>query len=154
MYIIFHFLLVRPRYLPKLQRALQPNLVLKQHGKQHRITLPLTYNIFNPYEPIYGIQASQGVYYPDPPGFDDNTIPSNLIVASSVFAGLFIATITRMGLWVYMRRDHPVVKFAQPTFLYLVLLGCLVGICAVFPLAISEKHISARDAYRLGVDGI
>jgi hypothetical protein len=53
---------------------------------------------------------------------------------------------------VYYRREHQVVKFAQPQFLYLVLFGCLIGIATVFPLQ-KDKLIEDQEAYNLGVEG-
>lgn len=71
---------------------------------------------------IFGVR-DLGTYKPVPPDFDDQTIPGSMVVTAQVFLGLFLCVTAALALWLFLRRDHVIVKFAQPKYLCVVLIG-------------------------------
>jgi hypothetical protein len=56
---------------------------------------------------------------------------------------IFYLIILSLGIWTYLHREHPILKFAQLRFLYLLLIGCSVGLTAVLPMS---KQLGVSDA--------
>jgi hypothetical protein len=96
---------------------------------------------------------SQGVYSAVPPHFNDNTIDELYLLMSYVALGIFYTLIVTMVFWTFFRSNHPVVKFAQPLFLYIVLIGCLIGITAIIPFGYN-RSISDQEAFDLQIQGL
>jgi hypothetical protein len=93
----------------------------------------------------------EGVYTVSPPPFNDNNVKEGFVIAALFFMSFAYVLIIGCLVWIYYRRDHPVVKFAQPRFLIWVLIGCFIGISTIYPLGVT-KHISDEMAYELGDD--
>ena len=96
-----------------------------------------------------------GVDYIDltvvPPTHNDQHLPDGLLNATYFFLSLSFAVIVVLMIWTYYHQKHPVIKFAQPVFLMLLLTGSLIGICTVIPL-MHQVKISDMLAYTLGTE--
>merc|ERR1719197_162365 len=88
------------------------------------------------------------------PVFDGRDLPPGLIIATYVFTALVLVTHASLGVWVYKKRDHPVMKFAQPSFLIIILVGASFGLSALIPFANMHISVSDEEAYNLGEEGI
>jgi len=88
-----------------------------------------------------------------PPIHDDQNLPEALLNATYFFMSLAFLVIVVLMIWTYYHRKHPVIKFAQPVFLMLLLSGSLIGICTVIPL-MHQVKISDMLAYTLGTEGL
>ena len=83
--------------------------------------------------------VNDGYLMPDYPHHDPNYVPDALIgVVYGVYSVLAVA-ILYFGYWVYVNKPSIVVRLAQPFFLYLVLLGCAVGITTLVPLTFDHS---------------
>lgn len=84
-----------------------------------------------------------------PPLHDGSTISFEIKLAAYLVLGFFYIVGFVLGYWMYTNQSHPIIVFAQSNFLYLVILGCLVGVSAIIPLSLSP-HITDLEAYNLG----
>jgi hypothetical protein len=107
----------------------------------------------NLYDMLWTVQGieSLGTFQPTPPAFSDAHIPQSLKFAYIVVVVIFYVIAICLGYFMSANKDHAVFKFAQPFFLYIVLLGCCIGISAVIPLTIDvsisdEEAFAVRDA--------
>ena len=105
-------------------------------------------DLFNMTWTLKGIQ-SLGTFDPIPPGFNDSRLDSRLTAAYFMLVGIFYIIAVAIAYFIHIHKQHAVFKFAQPHFLYVVLLGCCAGMAAIFPLAV-DAHISSDLAYQEG----
>jgi len=70
---------------------------------------------------------------------DKNLIPTSLIIVSYVMIGINFAAAGVCAVWLVWSRNTTQVKVAQPLFLGLVLLGCLISTSTIFALAQEES---------------
>lgn len=87
------------------------------------------------------------------PVHDDNRISNAVMYFFYVLLSIIYAAVCALALWVYLKREHPVIKFAQPVFIYFLLLGILVGISTILPLTY-QIPVSDEQAYTLGAENI
>ena len=66
---------------------------------------------------------------------DTNMIPTTLKMLAYAMLGINVAVICACGIWLYKYRGTAQVRFSQPFFLLLVLLGCLISSCTIIVLA-------------------
>lgn len=66
-------------------------------------------------------------------------IPSALMIVCYVMIGINFMTVTICGIWMYMYRHTVQVSVAQPLFLGLVLLGCLISTSTIFVLGVEDE---------------
>jgi hypothetical protein len=93
-----------------------------------------------------------------PPVFNDNRLDATLVVAYIAVVGILYVVAALFAIFVYYKaadektktnNSVKLVTFAQPPFLYVILLGCCVGLSAVIPLSI-DVSITDADAYSIG----
>ena len=70
---------------------------------------------------------------------DLNLIPRFLHMTGMVMFGINCVACLVCGTWLIMKRNTAQVKFAQPTFLALVLLGCLISSSTIIPLGMEDE---------------
>jgi heme A synthase len=87
------------------------------------------------------------------PAHDDNRLSEAVVNFFYFLLAFFYAAVCALALWVYLKREHPVIKFAQPVFIYFLLLGILVGISTILPLTY-QIPVTPEQAYTLGADDI
>jgi hypothetical protein len=87
------------------------------------------------------------------PKHNDNNLSPGLLDTTYAFMGTIYLLVLVLGIWTVYNREHPVIKFAQPIFLLVLLLGILIGITTVFPLSF-QIPVSDEEAYTLGQTGI
>ena len=64
-----------------------------------------------------------------------NSIPSSFKAMAYVMLGLNVLVIVICAVWLYFYRYSAQVKYSQPFFLLLVLLGCLISSCTIIAMA-------------------
>jgi hypothetical protein len=62
-------------------------------------------------------------------------IPSTLKMFAYTMFGFMVGVIIICGAWIYWQRDSAQVRCSQPSFLLLVLLGCLISSSTILVLA-------------------
>jgi len=73
------------------------------------------------------------------------TIPSTSYLSEGLrifgfcLFGMVVVSVLLVAIWVFVKRDHRVVRAAQPHFLYMLLFGCVVFSSAILPLSFDER---------------
>jgi len=73
---------------------------------------------------VEGIQIL-GDFTPQYPDSANNFLPSELVIFSWILVGIFLMFGIGFGIWTYLNRKSSIIMFAQPFFLYLVILGLI-----------------------------
>jgi 7 transmembrane sweet-taste receptor of 3 GCPR len=68
-----------------------------------------------------------------------NLIPAGLKWAGMVAFGINVLTCLICAIWLVIKREHSSLKFAQPFFLVLVLIGCVVSSSTILALAQEDE---------------
>lgn len=99
-----------------------------------------------PCHPAHGVSNPEGVCICDSTRWtgddcsielleDYQLIPEGIKITAFVLAGINIAATAYCAVWLRMNRRVPQVSVAQPFFLSLVLLGCLISTSTIFAMA-------------------
>ena len=70
----------------------------------------------------------------------------SLFLLGLILCGIVVATAFFAAIWTYIYRHARVVRNAQPTFLYLIALGCALSAMTIIPLGIDDKRLNSRAA--------
>ena len=89
-----------------------------------------------------------------PPRHDDTVMPMSYIYTSYSMTAVAWFTIICLAIWTFVNRKHPVIKYAQPFFLYIILLGCFTGFSVNICLNLIWIRVADSEAYILRRDGI
>lgn len=95
---------------------------------------------------VYQNITSLGLFVPDPPSHSDNSIPNSGIYAAITLMSLLYVFVLFCILWTYKYREHPLIKFAQPKYLYCICVGCFVGLSTIIPLTY-QLRVSDAEAF-------
>ena len=76
---------------------------------------------------------------------DYHLIPKSLKIVAYCMLCMNVIAIGSCGTWLYLQRTTPQVRVSQPSFLLLVLLGCLISSCTILVLAQEDGIIDGDD---------
>lgn len=68
-----------------------------------------------------------------------NMLSPQLIITAYVLAGLNFLLVTICGIWLFMNRKRAHVRMAQPMFLMLILIGCVISTSTIFAMAQEDE---------------
>lgn len=71
---------------------------------------------------------------------EQNYLSDNVRIAGFVLVGATIMLAILAMSWVFTKREHPVIRAAQPQFLYILCFGSIVMVCSIIPLSFDESH--------------
>lgn len=74
----------------------------------------------------------------DPP--QQNYLPNSLRIVGFTLMGIVVASAIATSIWVFLKRDHQVLRAAQPSFLYGLCFGSIVFASAIVPLSFDESY--------------
>jgi len=71
---------------------------------------------------------------------DQNYLPSGLRVLGFTLMGIALIACVVSVVWIYINREHRVLRAAQPHFLYLLVVGALICSLAILTISFDESY--------------
>ncbi|CAB9531047.1 unknown protein [Seminavis robusta] len=80
---------------------------------------------------------------------DLNLLPPGLLITSYVLVTINFVLVAACGLWLMVHRNRAHVKISQPSFLVLILLGCIISSSTILALAQEDEGDGPVGAFML-----